>query len=276
MLRYAVEISPDTAVITGASSGLGASYARVLAAGGYRCTLIARRSDRLQALAQELEHAGAPQPRPYRADLADPQELAQVAQMIAADRPKLLVINAGFGLADPFFRCDPRDLTQMIRVHVDHVVQLLRAFLASIPEGTVRASDGRAVIVVASIAAFSPAPAPALYTSTKRFQVELVRALAIGHREIAFQVLCPGFVRTEFHSRMGHSRADRPRLLPWNDAISVVRYSLRKLRSGKVVVVPGLAYRMLLILRRAIPEALYRLVVRRTGWRERGDQNGRG
>lgn len=274
MLRYAVEISPDTAVITGASSGLGAAYARVLAARGYRCTLIARRGDRLGALAQELERAGTQQARPYRADLSDPEELAQVAQMIATDRPTLLVINAGFGLPDPFYRCDPRDLTQMIRVHVDHVVQLLRAFLAPAPGDTTETSDKRAVIVVASIAAFSPAPAPALYTSTKRFQVELVRALAIGHRGTAFQVLCPGFVRTEFHSRMGHSRSDRPGLLPWKDAASVVRYSLHKLRSGKVVVVPGLAYRMLLILRRAIPEALYRLVVRSTGWRDSSGRNG--
>lgn len=274
MLRCLVERSPDTAFITGASSGLGAAYTRLLTAGGYRCTLIARRSDRLEALARELERTGAPQPRLHRADLADPQQLAELARMVASERPNLLVINAGFGLPDAFYRCDPQDLTRMIRVHVDHVVQLLRAFLAPAPDRATEAPGSKAVIVVASIAAFSPAPAPALYTSTKRFQVELVRALAIGHRETAFQVLCPGFVHTEFHSRMGHSSSDRPRLLPWKDATSVARYSLRKLGSGPLVVVPGLAYRILLVLRRAIPEALYRAVVRRTGWRDGSDRIG--
>ena len=121
----------------------------------------------------------------HTADLAQPDDLNAVAQTIRAERPELLILNAGFGLPQPFAECDPRELTQMIRVHVDHVVLLLRAYL----ESSVREDAPSMVITVSSVAAFTPAPMAALYTATKRFQVELVRALAIGYPHTRFQVL---------------------------------------------------------------------------------------
>lgn len=257
-----MKILPKSALITGASSGLGAAFARALSAAGCRCTLVARNTERLESLAGEITAAGGARadtqaPVVCTADLAEPEGLGSVARLITDERPELLVLNAGFGLPEPFAECDPRELSRMLRVHVDHVVQLLRAYLKP------PAWELSMVIVVASVAAFTPAPLAVLYTATKRFQVELVRALAIAHPGTYFQVLCPGLVSTDFHRRMGHTRGDRPGMLPWYNAADVVRHSLRKLGSRKLIVVPGLAYRLLLIFRGAIPDPLYRAFMRR-------------
>lgn len=286
-----MKVPPKTALITGASSGLGAAFARALASEGCRCTLVARSTDRLRSLAEEIREAahtgkagspnsrmpapevhtkafsaagdtgtpGIPAPEVHTADLARPEDLAAAAEIIEAERPELLVLNAGFGLPDPFAECAPGELSRMVNVHVHHVVRLLRAYLGKVSGP----SAGSMVIVVASVAAFTPAPMAALYTATKRFQVELVRALAVGHPGTCFQVLCPGLVHTDFHRRMGHSRRDRPGMLPWWDADDVVRYSLKKLGSGKLIVVPGAPYRLLLILRALIPDPVYRAFMRR-------------
>ena len=244
---------PKTALITGASSGLGADFAKILAAKGCQCTLVARSTDKLKSLAEEIGGA----PAVHTADLAQPDDLNALAEMITAQRPELLVLNAGFGLPQPFAECAAQDLTQMIRVHVDHVVQLLRVYLAA------QASAPSMVIVVSSAAAFTPAPMAALYTATKRFQVELVRALAIGHPNTSFQVLCPGLVETEFHLKMGQGPTNRPSMMPWCISKDVVRHSLKKLGSNKLVVVPGLSYRLILLLRALFPDPLYRAFMRR-------------
>ena len=251
------KIIPKTAIITGASSGLGAAFARTLAAMGCHCTLVARSTDKLRSLAKEM--GGTPWPAVHTADLTQPDDLKAIAEMITTQRPELLVLNAGFGLPQPFAECNPQELTQMTRVHVDHVVQLLRAYLATSAQGGCPSM----VIVVASVAAFTPAPMAALYTATKRFQVELVRALAIGHPHTCFQVLCPGLVDTDFHQRIGQLPLHRPSLLPWWNADDVVRHSFHKLGSRKLIVVPGLAYRLVLLLRASIPDPLYRAFMRR-------------
>ena len=99
----------------------------------------------------------------HTADLARPEGLSAAAEIIKAERPELLVLNAGFGLPDPFAECDPQKLSRMVNVHVNHVVRLLRVYLgkASGP------SAPSMVIVVASVSAFTPAPTAALYTATK-------------------------------------------------------------------------------------------------------------
>ena len=206
---------PKTALITGASSGLGADFARILAAEGCHCTLVARSTDKLKSLAEEI--GGTPSPAIRTADLAQPDDLKALAEMIIAQKLELLVLNAGFGLPQPFAECTPQNLTQMVRVHVDHVVQLLRAYLAA------QAGARSMAVVVSSAAAFTPAPMAALYTATKRFQVELVRALAIGHPHTDFQVLCPGLVETEFHLKMGQGPSNLPGMMPWCISKDVVR-----------------------------------------------------
>ena len=251
-----MKILPKTAWITGASSGLGAAFARALAAKGCRCTLVARSTDKLKSLAEEI--AGTQRPAVHTADLAQLDDLNAVAQTIRSERPELLILNAGFGLPQPFAECDPHELTQMIRVHVDHVVLLLRAYL----ESSVREDAPSMVITVSSVAAFTPAPMAALYTATKRFQVELVRALAIGYPHTCFQVLCPGLVHTDFHHRMGQA-IYKPSIFPWCDADDVVRHSLDKLGSRKLIVVPGPIYRLMLLLRALLPDPVYRAFMRR-------------
>ena len=246
---------PKTALITGASSGLGADFAKILAADGCHCTLVARNTDKLKSLAEEI--GGTPSPAVHTADLAQPDDLKTLAEIVTEQKPELLVLNAGFGLPQPFAECAPQDLTQMVRVHVDHVVQLLHAYLAA------QAGAPSMVIVVSSAAAFTPAPMAALYTATKRFQVELVRALAIGHPHTDFQVLCPGLVETEFHLRMNQGPSNRPGMMPWCISKEVVRHSLNKLGSNKLIVVPGLAYRLVLLLRALFPDPLYRAFMRR-------------
>ena len=223
-----------TALITGASAGLGAEYARQLAAAGTNLVLAARRLDRLEDLARELRQEHAVSVETLQADLSRDEGIRLVERRVAEEPVlDLLVNNAGYGGKTGFVRGEVADHIDMARVHIDAPVRLTRA---AVP-GMVARGRG-AVINVASVAAFSPFSG-AMYSGTKSFLVMFSENLQAELRDkgLVVQALCPGLTHTEFHAVAGMDLSGLPKLA-WRTADYVVRVSLRRLGRG-VVCIPG-------------------------------------
>lgn len=234
-----------TALVTGASAGLGAEYARQLAAAGTNLIVTARRLDRLESLAGDLRAAHDVTVEAVRADLSTEAGIALLESRVAAEPSlDLLVNNAGFGGRTGFVRGESADALGMVRVHVDASVRLARAALP----GMIDRGRG-AVINVASVAAYSPFSG-AMYSGTKAFLVMFSENLRTELRGtgVSVQALCPGLTHTEFHAAANMKLTGVPELL-WRTAPYVVRTSLRRL-DGRVVCVPGWENKLIAFLMR--------------------------
>ncbi len=236
----------DTALITGGSSGIGAAFARKLAAAGYDLVLVARREDRLAALADELTQAHRVRVEPLPADLTLEADVERVAGRIA-DLPTLdlLINNAGFGAEGRFALADLDPQLAMIRLHVLASVRLTRAAL---PGMLARGRGG--IINVASLAGFMALPGAATYCATKGYLITFSRALQDELRGtgVRVQALCPGFTRTEFHGRQASSAASRVPGFLWMSADAVAEASLRALARGRTICIPAWGNRLLKLL----------------------------
>ncbi|MEN6536492.1 MAG: SDR family oxidoreductase [Bryobacteraceae bacterium] len=243
------------ALITGASSGIGACFARKLAARGYDLALVARRKGRLDQLAAELERGHGISVQVFPADLTDPGELLAVERWIAAaERLDLLVNNAGFGTLGRFFETGIEGQDRMYRLHVIATARLTHAVL---PGLMVRRRGG--VINVSSVASFWRTPGNVSYCSTKAwvsaFTESLYVELKASGSPVRVQALCPGFTFTEFHDVMGVNRKRVPGGF-WMKAGDVVDASLRGFDHDKLFVIPGWRYRLLVLLAKLLPRAL--------------------
>ncbi|MGB7972182.1 MAG: SDR family oxidoreductase [Candidatus Deferrimicrobiaceae bacterium] len=244
--------SGRTALVTGASSGIGAVYARRLAAGGYDLVLVARRKDRLEQLADELEASHGVMAEVLAADLAEDAGLLKVEERIArAGDLEFLVNNAGFGTGGLFFQADVEGQARMHRLHVLATVRLSHAALA----GMVARGKG-SLVNVSSVAAFAQSPRNAGYCATKAwmnsFTEGLYLDLASVGSHVKVQALCPGYTLTDFHEVSGIGRGHVP-VSWWMSAEDVVDASLRGLERGTLVVVPGWRYRFYVFLLKALP-----------------------
>ena len=230
---------PGLAVVTGASSGIGEAFAERLAAAGWDLIVVARRAERLGKLAARLNDAHAVTVRAIQADLADPGEVQRICDDMRAMPVDMMVNNAGLAHYKPFADLPPAQAAELVDLNVLAPVLLTQAALP----GMLARSRGT-VINVASLLAFSGAvQAPflakrAVYAATKSFLVTFTQALAaeVADRGVRVQVVCPGVVRSEFHSRQGLDMSAVPRMEP----SQVVEASLADLADGVVVSVPGL------------------------------------
>jgi short-subunit dehydrogenase len=235
-----------TAVVTGASSGIGAELATELAKRGYGVTLVARRRERLEQLASELAAAHGIRAEVVTADLTDEAARAAIATEVA-DRGLevgILVNNAGLSTTGPVHRSDPQAELRMVRTDVEAVVHLCCLFLPAMVE---RAAGG--VLNVASTAAFQPLPGQAAYGASKAFVLSYGHALRAELKGTGVQctTLCPGPVETEFAETAGFSEAESSGSLPkfmWEPADAVARCGLDGLAAGRAVAIPGLANRV--------------------------------
>jgi len=226
------------ALVTGASSGIGEAYAERLAADGVDLVLVARRADRLRTLAERLQATHGITATVAAADLADRAGLeATCAQ--AAELPLTLVVNnAALAHYGPFADLEAARAAELVDLNVLAPVMLTRAAVA----GMLARGTG-AVVNVASLLAFSGAweapqlPQRAVYAASKSFLVTFTQILAAELRGtgVRAQVVCPGVVRSEFHSRQGLDLSAVPRMEP----AAVVQASLRDLERGAVVCIPG-------------------------------------
>ncbi len=263
--------NPDLrAVVTGASSGIGAAYARALRARGERVVLVARRAERLQALASEL--GGEPHARVVPLDLATPSAAETLRSQLEADGIgiDLLVNNAGLGHTAPFVDQRPEAIRAMLDVNVRALVELVHAFLPAM-----RARRRGWIVNVASNAAFQPVPYLAVYAATKAFVLSFSEALAEELRGSGVQVqaLCPGITATEFFEVAETPPGLLATRMPMMTPEAVVRTSLDGLDRGRVRVVAGWSNRLLGFLsQRLAPRGLARRVAGRL-YRPRGGSN---
>jgi hypothetical protein len=242
------------AAITGASAGIGATFARTLAARGYDFILIARRTDRLQALAAELAQSGA-KSEIVTADLNDHADLERVAEHLQAlPRLDLLINNAGFGVRGQFASAEYAGQEGMHLLHVMATLRLTHAVLA----GMVARQSG-AVINVASVAGFLTSPGSVSYGASKcwinAFTEGIWMELRGAGSPVRVQALCPGFTYSEFHDVAG---MDRTKLAPkswWYPAEQVVEESLAGLDRDRIFVIPGWRYRLLVTFVNFIPRS---------------------
>lgn len=247
------------AVITGASSGMGAAFARKLAARGYDLLLIARREDRLKSIAHQIGEQYHVRAEILTADLTDDTALAAAAARIR-EAPDLgvLVNNAGFGTTGYFFEAEPGLQDQMHRLHVLATLRLSHAALANLIP---RALPGTGIINVSSVAAYAVSPQSVSYGATKTWMNRFTEGLAIelGAKSspVTMQALCPGFTLTEFHDVMPMDRSRVPASL-WTTADFVVEESLRGFDDRKLFVIPGWRYKLLVWILRIVPNALIR------------------
>jgi short-subunit dehydrogenase len=245
-----------TALVTGATAGIGASFARQLAGLGSDLVLVARDQARLESKAQQLRSYGV-KVEVLAADLADDEGCARVERRCAAG-VDLLVNNAGLGTKGDFHEVDLAHEEHLLRVNVRAVMRLTHAALPSMV-----ASGRGAVVNVSSVAGFAPGARAVTYSASKAWVTNFSESLHLQYAERGVRVLalCPGFTRTEFHSRADMDTSGIPDRL-WLDADEVVRTALHDLERGKSLSVPGGQYKVIVAATRLIPPSVQRTVLR--------------
>lgn len=250
--------APDrTAIVTGASSGIGEDLARQLVERGHGVTLVARRADKLQALADELSQAGI-RAEVLATDLSDRSERAGLLGRVTnlGLKPTVLVNNAGLSTFGTVAKSDPEAEMNMIEVDVVAVADLCSRFLP----GMVERRSG-AVLNVASTAAFQPLPGQAGYGAGKAFVLSYTRSLAgeLKGTGVAATALCPGPVDTGFGEAAGFEPGEADAALPavmWESSESVARCGLDALAKGSQVAIPGSANRAAAMFAHLTPKRL--------------------
>lgn len=243
----------DTVLITGATSGIGAEFARQFAARGCDLVLVARSNGHLEEAAAAYRAQGVGV-EVMAADLLDDDGLTRVLDRLRAAGDHrapvtVLVNNAGYGLVRPFADNTLDDEIRHLRIHVEVPLALAHAALQSM-----RPRRAGTIITVASVAGFTPR---GTYGAAKAAMISFSRwaNLAYGREGIRVTAVCPGFVRTRFHQRMGVDTSSIPAAL-WLVAGPVVRDALRDTAAGKAVSIPSVRYKALVGLARVAPSSL--------------------
>ena len=255
-----------TALVTGASSGIGKAFAELLAQKGYALVLTARRRDRLDELAAALRQRHGVETHTIVADLAEPDASSRIVAELRQRQLTIdvLVNNAGYGVPGSYVNVSWPDHARFMQVMVTAVLDLTyRLFPAMLERGWGR------VINIASVAGMVPAPAGhTLYGASKAFLIRFSEALSAegASKGVNVTAVCPGFTLSEFHDVTGtRDRMNRMPAMLWLDASAVAREGYEAVMSGKPVVVNGWIYRFLVWLVGALPRSLSRWVSGRAG-----------
>jgi len=260
---------PDrkTALITGASFGIGLELARIFAREGYNLVLVARSADKLRQLASELEKGHSTRSLILATDLTDPGAPAYVLDQTtrANIQVDVLVNNAGFGQYGLFAENDLEECLRQIQLNVTTLTHLTRLYLpAMIERAMIEGNTGR-ILNVASTAAFQPGPLMAVYFATKAYVLHLSEALAneLSGTGVTVTCLCPGATTTEFHKR---ANATGMKLLKFGamDARTVAEDGYRAMIAGKPVVISGFRNWLLAQSVRFSPRRLVTAIARKT------------
>lgn len=241
-----------TAVITGATSGIGRAFVRRLAADGWDLVLVARDGQRLRQVADEVGG------EVIVADLSQPDGQARVVARLVATPVDLLVNNAGRGAGQPFLTGSDAVEEEMFEVNAHAVLRLTRAALP----GMVQRRSG-AIINVSSVAAWVPRGS---YGASKAYVLSLSRSAAIEAAPygVVVQALCPGLTHTEFHARSGNDAEQRTPGFLWLSPERVVDESLAALGRGRAVCIPSKRWRLIIAVTRAVPVRLSVAVAKRS------------
>jgi uncharacterized protein len=247
-------------LITGASAGIGASLARTFARNGHALMLVARREQRLQALADEIAAQGHPRPHCQPIDLEQRDAVERIADVMAQlnVEPDIVVNNAGFGLLGAAGTLSRSEQLAMVDVNVRALTDLSLAFV----DALARHKGG--ILNVASVAAFLPGPNMAVYYATKAYVLSFSDALhwELRPRGVRVTALCPGPVPTEFQARAGFTDDPNPDMLT-RSADRVADDGYRALRQGRRLVVPGFPNRITTMITGFVPRRLLMAAVGR-------------
>ncbi len=249
-----------TALITGSTAGIGAAFARRLAADGHDLVLVARDTKRLREQATELHDRHGIEAEVLTADLATDAGIGAVAARLGDRRRAvdLLINNAGFGTKGRFLDVPMADELTMLKVHCEAVLRLTSA-----AADAMRARGRGGIVNVASVAAFVPR---GTYGASKAWVVQFTQGVAkdLAGSGVRLMALCPGFVRTEFHERAGMGTDSIPGWM-WLDADKVVAAALTDLSRGKSLSIPDPRYKTLMGAAKLVPRGMLGGLTSRTG-----------
>jgi short-subunit dehydrogenase len=251
-----VSLAGRTALVTGASAGIGEAFARLLASQGANVFLVARREERLRMLGNELEQEYGIRAEVCAVDLSRPGAAAEI--VAAAERMRLdvdiLVNNAGFAASKNFLNSDWAELNAEMQVMMTAVTELMHRFAPAMKER----GYGR-IINLASLAAFAPTAPSMLYTGIKAFVLNVSEAvdMELKPHGVFVTALCPGFTWSEFHDVQGtRELTDKLPDFMWHDAATVARAGLDAVMAGQPVCVPGVVNKTLAFTSRLLPERM--------------------
>lgn len=252
----------ETALITGASSGIGLELAKLFAKDGSRLILVARESDRLRQAASDLQQISGKAPQVMARDLADPGSAQRIHRDLAGTPVDFLVNNAGFGLGGPFSQNDRQTELDMIQVNVTSLVDLTKLVLPAM----LAQRRGR-ILNVASTAAFQPGPLMAIYYASKAFVLSFSEAIAEELRGTGVTVttLCPGPTASDFQRRAGiqNVKLVKNQSMGMMTSEDVAKIGYRGMMEGKVIVIPGLLNKLGVQSLRLGPRAIVRRAARK-------------
>ena len=242
----------NTAVITGATSGLGAAYAKRFASDGYDLILVGRRKDVITGIADSLAVKNKIRAQVVIADLSDDRGLQEVISAVnSTPNVEVLINNAGYAISKAFEEMDPSEYETMIKVHQLAPMRLISSVLPDM----IKARQGT-IINVASIGAYMPVARSSIYNATKAFLQLFTEALhmELKNTGIRVQVLCPGFMDTDFYrfttEKKKNSMSRVTQKIPLEE---IVNYSLKSLKRNKVICIPGFSYKAICELSSVLP-----------------------
>ncbi len=251
-----------TALITGASSGIGLDFARLFAEGGHDVVLVARTEPKLRELAQELSSRHGVSARVVTADLADPTAPGHIMERLKAEgvQVDVLVNNAGYGGYGTFAETDLDAELKMIQVNISALTALTKAVLP----GMLARGQGR-ILNVASTAAFQPGPLMAVYYATKAYVLSFSEALANETQGTGVTVtcLCPGPTKTGFQQQAKMEESKLVKGKDMMDSLTVARVGYEAMQRGQPVVIPGFMNKMLAQSVRFLPRTTITQIVRK-------------
>lgn len=246
----------QTALITGATSGIGKAFAERFAAMGYDLILTGRRKQIITEVARKLKKTFGIGVTVIIAELTHEKGISAVVSAIKkADRLSVLVNNAGYGIEGLFKNLHVQEHLDMMTVHMSAPMRFMHAALP----GMIEQKNG-IIINVASLGAFAPAPINGIYGGTKSFLIVLTESIhmEVRHHGVRVQALCPGFTHTDLHSKMGvEKKLNKRKGVVWMSPERVTGISLKYLEKEKIVCIPGFTNKILYGLTRFIPRWLY-------------------
>lgn len=247
------------ALITGASSGIGKSFAYKLATLGYDLLLTGRREDLLQNICKDIHTKYFINVDYMIVELSNDEDLTKlIARIHSLKNLEILINNAGFGLSQSFFDGSLEKSIEMIKVHNIAIIKLIYESIPILKDKT-----NPAIINVSSIASYLISPKSEMYCATKAFITSFSESLHLSLKKynIKVQALCPGFTYTDFHERIGYDKND-PIFKKFMSSDKVVDISLKYLKKDKVICIPGLEYKLVRLIVNIIPRSIfYKLVL---------------
>lgn len=252
----------QTALVTGASSGIGYELTKLFAKDGYDVVLVSRRREKLAAVAEELSDDYGVDSHVFPADLSKPASPKELYEAVtdAGHEVDVLVNNAGYGSWGPFFEDDLETDRELIELHVGTVTTLTKLFGRDMAD-----RGGGRILNTASVAGWTPAPKSAVYSAAKHYERAFSEALAeeLADEGISVTALCPGETDTGFYDRGGYGKsgaADTDMMTP----AAVAEAGYQGLMNGEPIVIPGYKNKIRVFLRRLIPRRQFVKAVKRS------------